>query len=165
MVPTKQQDRKKQMVFNKHWTGRAPTFSWGLVCVCPLSKNISSFAVSVCNNNIVSVRVCCSTSVEEQRALEAVARIVCVQWKQLDWTDREKKKTVLSKKQLHRSGGREKLMVKQEVWLERSSFDWKIFFSRAFRCAVGGVCKRKTKSGGKPVSGPYFLEIVHPHGI
>lgn len=67
MAHTKQQDRKKQMVFNKYWTGRARTLSQGLVCVCPLSKNIPSFSVSNCNNNIVSMRACCSTSVEEQQ--------------------------------------------------------------------------------------------------
>lgn len=37
----------------------------------------------------------------------------------------------LSKKQLRWSGGREKLMVKQEMWLECSRFDWKIFLSHS----------------------------------
>lgn len=68
--------------------------------------------------------------------LEEVPRIVCVQWKQLDWTGGTGDGTVLSKKQLRRSGGREKLMVKQEVWLEHNRFDWKIFLSGAVRCAV-----------------------------
>lgn len=62
--------------------------------------------------------------------LEELARIVCMQWKQLDWRER-RKKMALSKKQLRWSGGREKLMVKQEMWLECSWFDWKIFLSHS----------------------------------
>lgn len=57
-------------------------------------------------------------------------------------------------------------MVHQEVWLEPSRLDWKIFLSEAFRCALVCVCKeKKKKSGGKPMSRPDFLGILHLHEI
>lgn len=40
MEHTKQQDRKKQMVFNKHWTGRARKLSRGSVCVSVFNENL-----------------------------------------------------------------------------------------------------------------------------
>lgn len=58
MEHTKQQDRKKQMVFNKHWPGRARKLSRGSVCVSTFNENL--------NNSGVSMHVCCSTSVQEQ---------------------------------------------------------------------------------------------------
>lgn len=66
------------------------------VCVCVFPKNIPSFSVSDCNNNII-FHVCALFHLCRRTTgvLEEVARIVCVQWKQLDGTERREKNGVI----------------------------------------------------------------------
>lgn len=123
----------------------------------PCRKALSGFSLcvsilktpscSVSDHNNCTVFRACVLFHLGTRTTVVVARIVSwldhVRWKQLGWTERRKERCYLEK---HLRGGG-KLTEKQEVC---SRFDWKIFLSRAFRCADRRSLK-KAKTGRKPM--------------
>lgn len=101
MEHTEQQDRKKQMVFNKHWTGRARKLSRGSVCVSIFNENLEQ---QHCFQACVLFHLCTRTTVVLQEVARIVSWLNHVQWKQLGWTERRKERCYLNK-HLRQGGG------------------------------------------------------------